>query len=160
MTLNVVSSYFRRMLLRRPELRRTADQLVRDFRIRPATTSLQMENFSGGNQQRVLLAKWLARRPRILLLHEPTQGVDVGARADISVFLEELAGAGTSIICASAEYEQLADLCTRVLIISDGRLQAELSGSSLTKDRILAECLRGSSNGTSVARGQSPDDTN
>lgn len=159
-TLNVVSNYFRRMLLRRPELRRTADQLVREFRVRPADTSLQMENFSGGNQQRVLLAKWLAGQPRILLLHEPTQGVDVGARADISVFLEELAGAGTSIICASAEYEQLATLCTRVLIISDGRLQAELSGSSLTKDRILAECLRGSSNGKSVAKGRSPDDGN
>ena len=159
-TLNVVNSYFRRMLLRRPELRRTADQLVRDFRIRPANTNLQMENFSGGNQQRVLLAKWLARKPRILLLHEPTQGVDVGARADISVFLEELASAGTSIICASAEYEQLADLCTRVVIISDGRLQAELSGSSLTKENILSECLRGSSNGKSVARGQAPDDSN
>jgi ribose transport system ATP-binding protein len=158
-TLNVVSSYFRRMLLRRPELRRTAEQLVRDFRIRPANTSLPMENFSGGNQQRVLLAKWLARKPRILLLHEPTQGVDVGARADISVFLEELAGAGASIICASAEYEQLATLCTRVIIVADGRLQAELSGSALTKDRILAECLRGSSNGKSVAKGQSLHDS-
>jgi ribose transport system ATP-binding protein len=159
-TLNVVSSYFRRMLLRRPELQRTADQLVRDFRIRPVNTSLRLENFSGGNQQRVLLAKWLVRKPRILLLHEPTQGVDVGARADIAVFLAELAGTGTSIICASAEYEQLADLCTRVIIISDGRMQAELSGSSLTKDRILAECLRGSSNGKSAARGQAPDDSN
>jgi ribose transport system ATP-binding protein len=75
------------------------------------------------------------------------------------VFLEELAGAGASIICASAEYEQLAALCTRVIIVADGRLQAELSGSALTKDRILAECLRGSSNGKSVAKGQSLHDS-
>jgi len=159
-TLNVVSSYFRRMLLRRPELRRTADQLVRDFRIKPADASLRMESFSGGNQQRVLLAKWLVNKPRIVLLHEPTQGVDVGARADISRFLEALAGSGTSIICASAEYEQLATLCTRVIIISDGRLQAELRGSSLTKDRILAECLRGSPNEKSAGKGSSLDDRN
>ena len=159
-TLNVVSGYFRRMLLRRPELRRTADQLVRDFRIRPADASLRLESFSGGNQQKVLLAKWLAGRPRILLLHEPTQGVDVGARADISRFLEALAGSGTSIICASAEYEQLATLCTRVVIIADGRLQAELHGSSLTKDRILAECLRGAPGEKSAAKGTFLDDTN
>ena len=159
-TLNVVSSYFRRMVLRRAELRRTADDLVRDFRVRPANANLRMENFSGGNQQRVLLAKWLARRPRILLLHEPTQGVDVGARTDISAFLHELVGTGTSIICASAEYEQLATLCTRVLIISEGQLQAELSGSLLTKEGILAECLRGSSNGKSAAKGQPSDDAN
>jgi ribose transport system ATP-binding protein len=159
-TLNVVSSYFRRMLLRRLELRRTADQLVRDFRIRPADPSLRMESFSGGNQQRVLLAKWLVNKPRIVLLHEPTQGVDVGARADISRFLEALAGSGTSIICASAEYEQLATLCTRVIIISDGRLQAELRGSSLTKDRILAECLRGSPSEKSAGKGSSLDDCN
>jgi ribose transport system ATP-binding protein len=159
-TLNVVSSHFRRLLLRRPELRQTAEQLVHDFRIRPADTRLAVENFSGGNQQRVLLAKWLTRKPRLVLLHEPTQGVDVGARADISSFLAELARDGTAIICASAEYEQLATLCRRVIIVADGRLQAELSGSSLTKDRILAECLRGSSNGKSVAKGQSPDDSN
>lgn len=157
-TLTVISSHFRRLLLRRGELRRTADTLAKDFRVRPADTSLQIENFSGGNQQKILLAKWLARRPRVLLLHEPTQGVDVGARADISAILKELADTGTSIICASAEYEQLATLCTRVVIVSDGRLGADLSGSSLTKDRILAECLRGSSNQESVAKGQFPDD--
>ena len=79
---------------------------------------------------------------------------------DISGFLEELAGSGTSIICASAEYEQLATLCTRVIIVSDGRLQAELQGSSLTKDRILAECLRGSPSEKSAGKGKSLDDSN
>jgi ribose transport system ATP-binding protein len=100
------------------------------------------------------LAKWLAGRPKILLLHEPTQGVDVGARADITVFLQNLASTGTSIICASAEYEQLATLCTRVIIISDGREQSELRGPSVTKDRILAECLRGSSVGSPFQKGE------
>ena len=153
-TLNVVDSFFRKMLLRRSELRRTADQLTKEFKIRPSDAGLQMDSFSGGNQQRALLAKWLAGRPKILLLHEPTQGVDVGARADITVFLQNLASTGTSIICASAEYEQLATLCTRVIIISDGREQSELSGPSVTKDRILAECLRGSSVGSSFQKGE------
>ena len=153
-TLNTVDRYFRGMLLRRPELRKTADQLIREFGIRPANAGLQMNSFSGGNQQRVLLAKWLTAEPRILLLHEPTQGVDVGARADISNFLRQLASTGTSIICASAEYDQLAALCNRVVIISDGRLGAELHGTSLTKDRILSECLRGSSGRISVEKGK------
>ena len=153
-TLNTVDRYFRRMLLRRPELRKTADQLTGEFGIRPANAGLQMNSFSGGNQQRVLLAKWLTVKPRILLLHEPTQGVDVGARADISNFLRQLASTGTSVICASAEYDQLAALCNRVVIIADGRLGAELYGTSLTKDRILSECLRGSSGRISVEKGK------
>jgi len=157
-TLNVVDRYFRRMFLRRTELQQTADRLIRDFGIRPANVGLQMNSFSGGNQQRVLLAKWLTGKPKILLLHEPTQGVDVGARTDISEFLRQLASTGTSIIWASAEYDQLAELCHRVVIISDGRIGAELRGSSLTKDRILSECLRGSSSTVSVGKGKNLDD--
>jgi len=103
------------------------------------------DQLSGGNQQRVLLAKWLVRRPRVLLLHEPTQGVDVGARVDISGFIRQMAQLGTIVICGSAEYEQLADLCTKVAIIGDGRISRVLEGEDVTKENILSESLRTSS---------------
>jgi len=96
---------------------------------------------SGGNQQKVLLAKWFERRPSLLLLHEPTQGVDVGARYQIYAMVREAAAGGAAVLCASSDYEQLAMLCDRVLVFARGRLVGELTGEHVTKDRITAECL-------------------
>jgi ribose transport system ATP-binding protein len=144
LTLNVVGSFFRTMLLRRRELRRRAGELARDYRVRPPNVNLTVDCLSGGNQQKVLLAKWLVGEPSLILLHEPTQGVDVGARADIAGFLQRLASSGASIVIASAEYEQLASLCTRVVIFRDGRASSVLEREDVTKERILSECLRGS----------------
>jgi ribose transport system ATP-binding protein len=121
--------------------------------IQPPDHQMQTDQLSGGNQQKVLLAKWLVRRPRVLLLHEPTQGVDVGARADISGFIRQMAELGTVVICGSAEYEQLADLCTRVVIIGDGRVSRVLEGDEVTKENILSECLRSSSPSAAAAQG-------
>jgi ribose transport system ATP-binding protein len=88
----------------------------------------------------VLLAKWLSTEPSMLLLHEPTQGVDVGARAQIYRVVHDAARAGCSVLCASSDYEQLALICDRVLIFDRGRVARELRGSEITKDRIAHEC--------------------
>jgi ribose transport system ATP-binding protein len=82
------------------------------------------------------LAKWLQTHPRLVLLDEPTQGVDIGAREQIYKILQSQAERGTTILCASSDYEELAILCNRVLIFSSGRIVAELQGTQLTKENI------------------------
>jgi ribose transport system ATP-binding protein len=129
--------------LQHPNLKRATESLVRDFEVRPADPNNRVGNLSGGNQQKVLLAKWLQTKPRLILLHEPTQGVDVGARQQIYQILKEQAAAGTMIICASSDYEELATLCSRVLIFSRGSIVAELVGPQLTKNMIAQRCQVG-----------------
>jgi ribose transport system ATP-binding protein len=98
---------------------------------------------SGGNQQKVILAKWLrGASPELLLLHEPTQGVDVGARAQVYELLSELSLQGVAMICASTDFEQLEKLCQRVLVFRDGVLGAELQGDHVTEERMANESYR------------------
>jgi ribose transport system ATP-binding protein len=111
------------------------------FGVRPPDPALPLEALSGGNQQKVLLAKWLQLAPRLLILQEPTQGVDVGAREQIFTIIRGFAARGGSVLCLSGDHEQLALLCDRVLIFRRGRIAAELSGPDVTKDRIAHECL-------------------
>jgi ribose transport system ATP-binding protein len=129
--------------LQHANLKRATESLGRDFEVRPADPNNRVGNLSGGNQQKVLLAKWLQTKPRLILLHEPTQGVDVGARQQIYQILKEQAATGTMIICASSDYEELATLCSRVLIFSRGRVVAELVGTQLTKNVIAQRCQVG-----------------
>ena len=96
---------------------------------------------SGGNQQKVLLAKWLEPGPVAMLLVEPTQGIDVGAREMIWNKLRELAGSGMTVVFASSDHEELARLATRVLVMSAGRVISELRAPALTKSAITAACL-------------------
>jgi ribose transport system ATP-binding protein len=129
--------------LQHANLKRATENLVKNFEVRPADPDNRVGNLSGGNQQKVLLAKWLQTKPRLILLHEPTQGVDVGARQQIYQILKEQAATGTMIICASSDYEELAALCSRVLIFSRGKIVAELVGTQLTKNVIAQRCQVG-----------------
>ena len=139
--LPLLSEYFRRGRLRTGQLRQITGSLLGQYQVRPAKPDLPMSALSGGNQQKAIIAKWLQLEPKLLLLDEPTIGVDVGSRAQIFEQIRRLAANGTAVLCASSDYSQLAELCDRVLIFSDGRLQGELSGRSLTKSEILAQCL-------------------
>src|SRR5699024_3222822 len=89
---------------------------------------------------KVLLAKWFQTDPTLLLLHEPTQGVDVGARQQIFEMIRAPAAEGKGVICASSDYEQLAAVCDRVLIFGRGRVVQELKDDEVTKDRITERC--------------------
>jgi ribose transport system ATP-binding protein len=129
--------------LQHANLTRATEKLLRDFEVRPEDPENRVGNLSGGNQQKVLLAKWLQTNPQLILLHEPTQGVDVGARQQIYHILKEQAADGTMIICASSDYEELATLCSRVLIFSHGRIVEELVGTQLTKEAIAHRCQVG-----------------
>jgi ribose transport system ATP-binding protein len=142
LTLLRVRSHYRRGRLRHGDERREAVGLMDEYDIRPRDPVQRFSVFSGGNQQKALLAKWLTLGPRVLLLHEPTQGVDIGARRDLFAKIRAAADAGTGILIASAEYEDLSQLCDRVLVVRHGRIVSELRGASLTPERVLDQVLR------------------
>ncbi len=120
---------------------RTAVQQVLDmFDVRPPHPDRLLATLSGGNQQKALLGKWLQTHPAVLLLHEPTQGVDIGSRKQILKIIADVAAAGTAVLIASAEYEELARLCHRVLVFRHGQILRELTGDDLTEARIAEQC--------------------
>jgi ribose transport system ATP-binding protein len=122
----------------REEFSRVAAELA----ITPRGPDMSASALSGGNQQRLMLGKWLASKPAVLVAHEPTQAVDVGARADLLHSLRALADSGASVLIASAEADELAAVCDRVIIIGAGRQRAELTGE-LTAEEILARSYAG-----------------
>jgi ribose transport system ATP-binding protein len=115
--------------------------LLEHYGVRPAVPSRQLGTLSGGNQQKALLGKWFQREPDVLLLHEPTQGVDVGAREDIFGELRQIAEThGTGILFVSSDYDDFTRICDRVLVFRYGRVVSELSGASLTQERLIEAC--------------------
>jgi ribose transport system ATP-binding protein len=108
--------------------------------VKPNAPELPLAALSGGNAQKVVLAKWLQTAPRLLLLDEPTQGVDVGARQAIWDQLDQAASSGSSVLVASSDYDQLAQICHRVLIFARGQIVASLTGAQLTKETIAERC--------------------
>jgi ribose transport system ATP-binding protein len=135
-----VSRFFRRGRMRNRDMVREARQLGSRFEVRPNDPSLKLSALSGGNAQKVLIARWMNRSPVLLLLDEPTQGVDVGTRQQIFAALREAADNGMTVICASSEAEQLALICDRVLVFGKGRIIREITGGDLTKDVISEAC--------------------
>ncbi|QEC48443.1 sugar ABC transporter ATP-binding protein [Baekduia soli] len=127
------------MNLQLRKMHQVAGELLQRFDVRPSDPRLVYQSLSGGNQQKALLAKWMQTDPGLILLHEPTQGVDVGARQQIFEMLSAAAEGGMSIICASSDYEQLAAICDRVLVVGNGRIVRELTGSDVVKDRIAEQ---------------------
>jgi len=139
MTLSTLGKYVSRGLLHHRREESEARRLMRDFDVRPPEPNNEFSTFSGGNQQKMLIAKWFATRPRALLLHEPTIGVDVGAKRQIFKLIRDAAQQGTAVLIASVEYEDLAHLCDRVIVFRHGRATSELYGADLTVERILEQ---------------------
>jgi ribose transport system ATP-binding protein len=141
LALLVLPRYFGRLALRRKRMHSDVGDLLRRFSVRPDDPRAVYSALSGGNQQRALLAKWLQTRPRLLLLHEPTQGVDVGARQEIFSVIRGAAAAGTAVVCASTDHEQLAAISDRVLVFADGTVRRGLDRADLSTERITHECF-------------------
>jgi ribose transport system ATP-binding protein len=140
-SLPVIRRFFRRGFLNKRQERLHADALLRQFGVSPAEPSIPLELLSGGNQQKAMLAKWFQTRPKVLLLHEPTQGVDIASRRAIFGQIKEASSSGTAILLCSAEYADLANLCDRVIVVRNGQKAAELSGGTMTEQRIIAQCM-------------------
>jgi ribose transport system ATP-binding protein len=124
-------------LLRLGRERATTRTWLDRLGVRPRNTEARMGELSGGNQQRVVLARWLRTSPRVLILDEPTQGVDVGAKAEIHRFLREAAEDGMAILVVSTDNDELAHLCQRVVILRDGRVADELRAPHIDVDRLV-----------------------
>jgi ribose transport system ATP-binding protein len=140
MMLPSLDEFFTTGVLRRRQLFERARELGARFDVRPNRPELNFDALSGGNAQKVVLARWLSRSPRLLLLDEPTQGVDVGTRQQIFGALREEAAKGMSVMVASTDYEQLAAICDRVVIFRRGQIQQALTAPGLTKDAIANAC--------------------
>jgi ribose transport system ATP-binding protein len=136
----VLERFFSGGFLRQGKLRDNARTLLKEFDVRPPLAGMDYGLFSGGNQQKAMMAKWLQLPPSILLLHEPTQGVDIGAREQIYQVIRANAGTMSTII-ASSDYEELATLCDRVGIFVKGRLLGFLVGDDITHSKIAEMCM-------------------
>jgi monosaccharide-transporting ATPase len=115
-----------------------AEELIKRLDIRTPSSSTPVRNLSGGNQQKVILARWLCRRPQLLLMDEPTRGIDVGAKAEVQRLIDELAADGIGILMISSELEEVIEGCDRVVVMQEGHKIGELEHTDASEERILA----------------------
>ena len=127
------------------------DEVVRVFmerlRIKAVGPHQKVEELSGGNQQKVLLARWLALNPKVLLLDEPTRGIDVGAKAEVQRLVDELAEEGLGVLLISSDLEELVAGADRVVVLKDGAVVGELAGAQVTEDALMAAIAQGPDGG-------------
>ena len=115
---------------------REAKRLVEEFGVKTKSEVASLSSLSGGNQQKVMIGRWLRRQPRLLLLDEPTQGVDVGARADIYAIIRKAVEHGASVLLVVSDFEELAKASDRVLVLREGRLVGEVRFPNLDPKHI------------------------
>jgi ribose transport system ATP-binding protein len=120
---------------------RMIDVMIDLLAIKTAGLDIPVGALSGGNQQKVVIAKWLMRQPRIVLLNDPTRGIDVGTKQEIYQLLRRLAAAGAAIILYSTDYDELIGCCDRVLVLYDGQVVRELVGAEITEHALIASAL-------------------
>ena len=125
----------------RGEEDRLAEESVARFRIRASGIDQIVGKLSGGNQQKVCLSKWLATEPRILIMDEPTRGIDVGAKAEIHRLMSELAGRGLAIIMISSELPEILGMSDRILVMRSGRIVAEVGRAETTQPMVAAAMM-------------------
>jgi len=136
MTAALVSRYWKGMRLHHRSADADARAAIGQFFVRTASERQDLSTLSGGNQQKVILARWLMRKPRVLLLDEPTQGVDVNARAEIYNLVRQAVADGCSVLVVTSDFEELSHVSDRVIVLNQGRVCAELSGPDITPTRL------------------------
>jgi ribose transport system ATP-binding protein len=117
------------------------DEMIKLLAIPTAGTEIPEGSLSGGNQQKVVIAKWLMIHPRIILLNDPTRGIDVGTKQEIYQLLHKLAGEGAAILFYSTDYDELIGCCSRVAVLYDGGIRKVLSGNEITERALIASAL-------------------
>ena len=117
--------------------------LVRDLAIAAPDLDQPVSSLSGGNQQKVVVGKWLNTRPAIVLFDEPTRGIDVRAKQQMFEILRRLSGEGIASLIVSSELEELVEVCHRILVMRGGRIVDELSPEGLSLDRLFGLCMQG-----------------
>lgn len=125
-------------LLDRSEEKQHAERLIYDLTVRTPSAGQLVRNLSGGNQQKIVIAKWLFRNTEILIFDEPTRGIDVGAKYEIYLLLWRLAAAGKSVIVVSSELPELLGVCHRLLVFSNGKISGELNRDEFDEEKVLS----------------------
>ena len=123
--------------LRKAKERRTVLAYAERMRIRMSGPEQMISTLSGGNQQKAILARWLAREPIVLILDEPTVGIDVGAKAEIYRLMDELAGEGMGLLLISSELPEVIGMSDRILVVNAGRIVGEFSRAEATEEKII-----------------------
>ncbi len=136
-TLPILDRLSRWSFIRRRAERSLVGTYFDRLRVRAASVDVVTAGLSGGNQQKLVLAKWLAARCQILILDEPTRGVDVGAKAEIHALIDELASRGAGVLLISSELPEVLNLCTRIIVLREGRIAGELPRSAATQDALM-----------------------
>ncbi len=139
-----------RRLLQQPSERREAEDLLRRWRIKAPSIDVTPDSLSGGNQQKVVLAKWLAIQPRVLLLDEPTAGVDVGAKHEIHTIIRELAAGGAACLVVSSDLPEALALADRIVVMRAGRIAGELRSADADEERVMRLATAGAPPGTAA----------
>jgi ribose transport system ATP-binding protein len=120
---------------------KAVEEMIKLLNIRTDGLDVPVGSLSGGNQQKTVIAKWLMMNPRIILLNDPTRGIDVGTKQEIYQLLRKLADAGAAIIFYSTDYDELIGCCDRVLVLYDGAIKRTLVGSEITERALVASAL-------------------
>jgi ABC-type sugar transport system ATPase subunit len=124
-------------LVRTERERQEAQDLVARWRIKTAGVEVLPDHLSGGNQQKVVLAKWLATSPRVLLLDEPTKGVDVGAKFEIHEIIRREAARGLACLVASSDLPEVLSLADRIVVMREGRVQGEIAAAKASEEAVM-----------------------
>jgi ribose transport system ATP-binding protein len=143
-TLSTFARFARFSLLDERAERNAAKEQADSLELRPAGVDRAIRTLSGGNQQKAMLARWLVHGCRVLLLDEPTRGVDVGARAEIYALIRRLADEGAAVVVVSSEIPEVLGLADRVLVVSEGRVVHEGPSSSIDEHQVLDMVMEGS----------------
>jgi ABC-type sugar transport system ATPase subunit len=125
---------------------------IGEFDVRPRNPAVDIANLSGGNQQKVVLARWLSGNPRVIVLDEPTRGVDVGAKAEIYALIERFAEAGAAILIASSDVTELLGMCDRILVFHEGRIVDDIDRARASEEAVIrAATIAETRHGTAIA---------
>jgi ribose transport system ATP-binding protein len=131
----------RGVIIDRDAERDAVDEMIALLGIKTDGVSVPAGSLSGGNQQKLVIAKWLMRKPRIILLNDPTRGIDVGTKQEFYQLLRNLADAGAAIVLYSTDYDELIGCCDRVLVMYDGTVKRTLRGADITERALISLAL-------------------
>ena len=143
LALQVLRGFFRP--ISRAEANKFADEYIKLLDIKTASAETPIKSLSGGNQQKVILARWLLTHPEYLILDEPTRGIDVGTKVDIQKLVLKLASEGMSVTFISSETDEMLRTCSRLVVMRDRKVVGELSGEDLTQTKIMSTIAGGES---------------
>jgi rhamnose transport system ATP-binding protein len=136
-TLPILPRLFPRLLMRSATERAVAREHTDQFNVRMTGVDQEVGALSGGNQQKVVLAKWLASGPRVLILDEPTRGIDIGAKVEVHRLVADLAASGLAIILISSDLPEVLAMSDRIIVLHEGRVTAEIAKAEATQERVM-----------------------